>query len=134
MVLHRAVEPARTYQTILILSLLDPSCRGGNMALEPHVKDEVAVMLVVMGDVVKQHGAPDRIGRPRAHNIRNLRRLNEVSVGGRCVYLVAIDQRIVQGLNESGLGSDLLVVRGCWRLFARSLRTEEEVRIDHVTD
>jgi hypothetical protein len=104
------------------------------MALQPHVKDDVAVMLVIMCDVVNQHGAPDGIGRPRANNMRNLHRLNEVSVGGRCVYPVAIGERIVQRLNECGLGGDLLVVSGCWRLFARSLRSEEEVRIDHVTD
>ena len=65
------------------------------MALQPHVKGDVAVMLVIMCDVVNQHAAPDGIGRPRANNIRNLRRLNEVSVSGRCVYAVAIDERIV---------------------------------------
>jgi hypothetical protein len=66
------------------------------MALQPHVNGEVAVMLVIVGDVVHQHGAPDGIARPHALNMRNLHRLNEVSVGGRCVYPVATDQRIVR--------------------------------------
>src|SRR5579863_2424884 len=104
------------------------------MALQTHVNREVAVMLVIVGDVVHQHGAPDGSGRPCTNNVRNLHQLNEVSVGGRCVYSVAIGQRIVQRLNECSLVSDLLVVGGCWRLLASSLRTEEEVRIDHVTD
>src|ERR1700730_4779454 len=104
------------------------------MALQPHVNGEVAVMLVIMGDVVQQHGASDGIGRPHAINMRNLHRLNEVGVGGRCIYPAAIDQRIVQRLDESGLISDLLVVSGAWRLFARNFRTEEEVRLDQVTD
>ena len=68
------------------------------MALQAHVNGEVAVMLVIVGDVVHQHGAPDGISRPRATNIRNLDRLNEVSVGGRCVHPVAIDERSVQRL------------------------------------
>jgi hypothetical protein len=59
------------------------------------VNSEVAVVLVIVGDVVHQHGAPDGIGRPRANNMRNLYRLNEVSVGGRCIHPVAIDERIV---------------------------------------
>src|SRR5580693_6429730 len=104
------------------------------MALQTHVKAEVAVVLVLVGDVVQQHSAPDGVGRSRANDIRNLQRLNEVSVGGGCVHPVTINQRIVQRLNESSLVSDLLVVNGCCRLFARSLRTEEEVCIDHVTD
>src|SRR6202041_905049 len=104
------------------------------MALQPHVNGYVAVMLVIVGNVVNQHGAADSTGRPRADNMRNLHWLNEVGVGGRCVHPVAKDERIVQRLNECRLVVDLLVVSGGWRLFARSLRTEEEVRIDHVTD
>src|SRR3984885_9726915 len=104
------------------------------MALQPHVNGEVAVMLVIVDDVIHQHSAPDGIARPRADNMRNLHRLTEVSVVGRRVYPVAIDERNVQRLDECGLGSDLLVVNACWRLFTRSLRTEEEVRIDYVTD
>src|ERR1700691_6092942 len=122
------------YPRLLILSLLGPSCGGRNMALQPHVNGEVAIMLIIVGNVVNQHSAPDGIARSRARNVRNLHRLNEVSVVGRCVYPVAIDEGVVQRLNECGLGSDLLVVSGCWRLFARSLRTEEEVRFDEVTD
>jgi hypothetical protein len=80
------------------------------MALQPHVNDEVAVVLVIVGDVVHQHGASHSIGRPRTNNIRNLHRLNEVSVGGRCVHPVAIDQRIVQRFNKCSLVGDLLVV------------------------
>ena len=93
------------------------------MALQTHVNGEVAVMLVIVGDVVHQQGAPDGIGQPRTNNVRNLHRLNEVSVGGRCVHPVAIDERLVQGFNECSLVCDLLVVSGCWRLFPRSLRT-----------
>ncbi len=52
------------------------------MALQPHVNGDVAVMLVIVGDVVHQHGAADGIARPPAHNMRNLHRLTEVSVGG----------------------------------------------------
>ena len=66
------------------------------MALQPHVNSEVVVMLVIVGDVVRQHGAPDGFGGPCATNIRDLHRLNEVSVGDRCVHPVAIDERIVQ--------------------------------------
>jgi len=62
------------------------------MALQPHVNSEVVVMLVIVGDVVRQHGAPDGFGGPCATNIRDLHRLNEVSVGGRCVHPVAIDE------------------------------------------
>src|SRR5271170_1734144 len=134
MVLHRPVQPARTYQGLLILSHLGPGCRGRNMALQPHVNGEVAVMLVIVGDVVHQYGAPESIGRSRANNMRNLHRLYEFSVGGRGVHAVAIDERIVQRLNECNFVSDLFVVSGRWRLFARGLRTEEEVRINQVTD
>jgi hypothetical protein len=69
------------------------------MALQPHVNGYVAIMLVIVGNVVHQHGASDGIGRPRADNMRNLHWLNEVSVGGRCVHPVAIDERIVQRPN-----------------------------------
>ncbi len=72
------------------------------MALQSHVDGEVAVMLVIVGDVVHQHGAPDGIARTRANNIRNLHRLNEVSVGSRCVHPVAIEERILQRLDECG--------------------------------
>ena len=104
------------------------------MALQPHVNGEVAVMLVVVGDVVHQHAAPESIGRPRINNMCNLHRLDELCLGGRPVHAIAIDERIVQRLNEYSLVSELFVVSGRWRLFARGLRTEEEVRINQVTD
>jgi len=65
------------------------------MALQAHVNGEVAVMLVIVGDVVHQHSAPESIGRTRAINMRNLHRLGELSVGGRRVHAIAIDERIV---------------------------------------
>src|ERR1700678_2085128 len=104
------------------------------MSLQPHVNGEVAVMLVIVGDVVHQYGAPESIGRPRANDMRDLHRLHELSVGGRRVHAVAIDERVVQRLNERNFVSDLLVVSGRWRLFARDLRTEEKVSINQVTD
>jgi hypothetical protein len=82
------------------------------MSLQPHVNGEVAVMLVVVGDVVHQHGTPESIGRPSANDMRNLHRLGELSVGGRRVHAIAIDKRLVQRLNEYSLVSDLLVVSG----------------------
>src|ERR1700723_3038964 len=92
-------------------------------------------MLVVVGDVVHQQSAADGIGGAGATNILNLHRLSEVSVGGGCVDAVAIVERIVQGLNECRLVGDLLVViNSCRRLFSRNLRTEEEIRVNHVTD
>ena len=66
------------------------------MGLPPHVSGEVAAMLVIVGDVVHQHSAPESIGRPRANNMRDLHRLGELSVGGRRVHAIAIDERIVQ--------------------------------------
>ena len=63
-------------------------------------------MLVIVGDVVHQHGAADGIGGPRVSNMRNLHGLNEAGVGGSCVHPVAIDERIFQRLNECSLLSD----------------------------
>ena len=100
------------------------------MSLQPHVNGKVAVMLVIVGDVVHQHSAPESIGRPRAVNMSNLHRLGELSVGGRRVHAIAIDERIVQRLNEYSLVTDLLVVSGRRRPFAGDLRTEKEVRVN----
>src|ERR1700722_11599520 len=111
--------PSRNSPRGRALLISQPSgCRGRNMALQPHGNGEVAVMLVIVGDVVHQHSAPESIGRPRANNMRDLHRLGELSVGGRRVHAIAIDERIVQRLNEYSLVSDLLVVRGRRRLFA----------------
>ena len=84
------------------------------MAFEPHVDDDIAVMLVIVGDVEHQHGSSDGLARPHADTGPNLHRLNEVSVGGRCVHPVAVGERIVQRFNKPGLVSDLLVVGRCW--------------------
>jgi len=59
-------------------------------------------MLVIVGDVVHQHGAADGIGGPRVSNMRNLHGLND----GSCVHPVAIDERIFQRLNECSLLRD----------------------------
>jgi hypothetical protein len=42
------------------------------MAFQPHINDDVAVMLITVGDVEHQHGAPDGIVRRRVNIIRNL--------------------------------------------------------------
>src|ERR1700683_5844051 len=97
------------------------------MALQPHVSGEVAVMLVVVGDVVHQDGAPESIGRPRTNNMCNLHRLDELCLGGRSVHAIAIDERIVQRLDEYSLVSELFVVSGRWRLFACGFLHEREV-------
>ena len=84
------------------------------MAFQPHVDDDVTVMLVIVGDVEHQRGASDGIAWPHANTRPNPHRLSEVGVGGRCVDSVAVGERIVQRLNKRGLVSDLLVVGRRW--------------------
>ena len=60
---------AATDLALLILWLLGASCGGRNVAFEAHVDYQVAIVLVIVGDVVHEHGAADGFGRASAINI-----------------------------------------------------------------
>ena len=70
---------------LVILLLLGSGCSRAGLGLKAHVDYEVAVVFVIMGDVVYQHGAADGVGRASAINIGDLHWLQEVGIGGGCV-------------------------------------------------
>ena len=47
------------------------------MVFQPHINDDVAVVLVIVGDVDDQHGTSDGIGRAHANTRPNLHRPHE---------------------------------------------------------
>jgi hypothetical protein len=80
------------------------------MSLQAHVDHDVAVVLVVVGDVEHQHRPPDGIGRPHTGNRAGRHGLIEGRIGGCRVHSVALGERVVQRLHERGFVRDLFVI------------------------
>src|SRR6267142_2094803 len=102
------------------------------MPFQPHVDDDVAVVLVIVRDIEYQDRASHSVCRGDARTNRD--RLIEGCVGGRFIDLVTVVEGLIQGLHERGLVGDLFVIRSGGWLLALGLRTEEEVGAHDMTN